>query len=132
MEAIMRQQKGITLTGFIMVCVLVGFFGMVAMRLTPIYLRYMSVRQSMNSLTQQEFWTEGQMLNEFEVKTQIRKAFDRFLEVNEVRNLTARDLEIKRKRGEGFEVAISYDEKTPLFFNIELLVHFDKKVLIAK
>lgn len=128
----MRRERGITLIGFVMVCALVGFFGLIAMKLTPIYMRYLSVRQSMNSLTQQEFWSEGQIMNEFEVKTQIRKAFDRFLEVNEVRNLTARDLEIKRKRGEGFEVAISYDEKTSLFANIELLVHFDKKVVITK
>lgn len=128
----MRQDKGMTTLGFIGTLAMVAFFGMIAMRLTPIYIRYFNIRQSLYAIQKQDYWGEEGTTSDFEVKTEIRKAFTRYLDVNTIRNVEAKDLEIKRVMGKGFEVSLSYDEQTPLFFNIELLVHFDKTIMISR
>lgn len=46
----MKAQRGITMIGFLMVLVIVGFFAYAAMRLVPVYTEYFSVRKAMKSV----------------------------------------------------------------------------------
>lgn len=118
------EQRGITLIGFLIVLVVVGFFAFMAMKLVPIYQEYMSVVRAMDGLK-----------NEPGIGTksppQIRDLLSRRFDISYVDSVKPDNIKLSRS-GEGYLLQIKYEVRKPFLYNIDLVVSFDRTVELSR
>lgn len=116
------KQTGITLIGFLIMLMVVGFFGFMAMKLVPAYTEYMGVTKAMNQMA-----SEGGGKTATQVRNDLIKKLD-FQYVSDD-TITPQDITIKRS-GNATELDVSYDKRIPFMYNIDFLLHFEKSVAL--
>ncbi|MFO1427179.1 MAG: DUF4845 domain-containing protein [Steroidobacteraceae bacterium] len=118
-----RRQKGVTFLGWLVLLTPLALVGYMAIRATPVYLGYSKVVRALEQVRQEYESTEG--LTREMIAGSIQKRFD----VDYVDDLTAKDMTIT-KTGDGWVVESNYEKVVPLFYNISLLLQFEKSVTI--
>lgn len=116
------KQTGITLIGFLVVLMVVAFFGYMAMKLVPAYTEFMGVTKAMNQLA-----SEGGPKSVTQVRNDLMKKLD-FQYVSDD-TISPQDITIKRS-GNASSLNISYDKRIPFMYNIDFLLHFEKSVAL--
>jgi Tfp pilus assembly major pilin PilA len=116
------KQTGITLIGFLVVLMVVSFFGYMAMKLVPAYTEFMGVSKAMSQLA-----TEDGPKSVTQVRNDLMKKLD-FQYVSDD-TITPQDITIKRT-GNASQLNISYDKRIPFMYNIDFLLHFEKSVAL--
>lgn len=116
------SQRGITFIGFLILAVFLGLFIYAGIRLVPVYLEYMNIAKSLDSLK-----TE---LTVIESPQTIRVALDKRLFIDAVTGFTAADATIKRD-GASWVVTADYDAPAPFIANVSFSVHFEKTVVLG-
>jgi hypothetical protein len=111
----MLRQRGVSLLGLIVVLALVGFFGILAAKLMPSYIEYASVRKIFSAM-EKNGETNG-------TPADIRRAYDRRNAIEDVKNVSGRDLEIRNEGGETV-VSADWSVKVPLVANISACIDF--------
>lgn len=122
----MRRQNGITLIGFAIVLIILGFFAYAAMKLIPVYTEYFGVVKSMKSL-QSDPGIENMGIEE--IRRKLETIFDvQYVDESDVplSNVTL----ITSNGQRSLNVAYSVDK--PFIYNIDLLVHFNYTVDLSK
>lgn len=112
-----RGQVGITLTSFIIVMSVLGFFAYVGMKLFPMYSEYYSVKSALKGLA-----TEPGIGNASPAR--IQDLFFRRLYVSYSENVKKENVKIQRE-GEGWLMLVSYEVRTPLVANLDVVGKFD-------
>ncbi|PJJ95974.1 DUF4845 domain-containing protein [Lysobacteraceae bacterium NML75-0749] len=110
-----RKQAGITLTGFLTLLVVVGFFLFIGMKLFPMYQEYWSVTKALKGVA-----------NDSAVSTDpdsIRRSLDRRFEVGYVTNVKGRDIKIERS-AQGALIVAEYEVRKPLLYNLDIVGKF--------
>lgn len=115
-----RKQQGITFLGLLILVTFVGLFVYAGIRLTPAYLEYMQVNKALNDVAAE---SEGKD------ERSIRVALQRRWDIEDIKNVDARDIEIARD-GPVYVVRAAYSVSAPFVANVEFLVNFDKSVEI--
>ena len=116
------KQTGITLIGFLIMLMVVGFFGFMAMKLVPAYTEFMGVTKAMNQMA-----TDGGGKSVTQIRNDLIKKLD-FQYVGDD-TITPQDITIKRS-GNAAELNVSYDKRIPFLYNIDFLLHFEKSVTL--
>jgi Domain of unknown function (DUF4845) len=119
-----RKHSGVTLIGFLMILMVVGFFAFLIMRLFPVYSEYYSVASAMKSVQSSPGsanWTPQQ----------IKDSLDRYFNINYVSSVKPANIRITRKEG-GYLVNIHYEVRGPLAYNLEYVAVFDKTVDLVR
>ena len=80
----LERQRGITLLGFLILAAFIGLFALAGIKLVPVYLEYAKIQ---STLTQVRDEQEGQRPSIEEIRNAIQRRFD----IEDVRNMTARD-----------------------------------------
>lgn len=125
---IVKKQQGMTMIGVIFVLFIIGFFGLLAIRLAPVYLSHYNVVQSIDALKR---------VDQSATKTgetgagNLKRRLINQLSINGVTSVTDKDIEIKSQK-EAYEVRVVYDVKVKMFGNIDALIHFDNSVTVEK
>ncbi len=116
------RQSGMTLIGFLIVLVVVGFFGYMAMKLVPSYIEFMGVKKALNQIATSG--TQGKTLD------QIRRELFFKMNFQYVDDATIHpsDITIVRNRGDASTLNVDYDKQIPFLANIDFLLHFDASV----
>ncbi|HEX7733040.1 MAG TPA: DUF4845 domain-containing protein [Rhodanobacter sp.] len=116
------RQSGVTLIGFLLILLVVGFFGYMAMKLVPAYTEYGGVVKAMNGIASSG--TGGKSLDE------IRRELLRQMDFQYVDDATVKptDITISRDNGGTNVLHIAYDKDIPFMYNIDFLLHFEKSV----
>ena len=116
------RQSGVTLIGFLVILLVVGFFGYMAMKLVPSYSEYMGVVKAMNGIASSG--TGGKSLDE------IRRELMRQMDFQYVDDATVKptDITISRDSGGASVLHVAYDKDIPFMYNIDFLLHFEKSV----
>lgn len=118
----MRRQHGITLIGFAIVLVIVGFFAYAAMKLIPVYSEYFSVVKSMKSL-QSDAGIENMGIEE--IRRKLEPIFDvQYVDENDVPLSSVTLITANGQRS----LNVAYSVQKPFIYNIDLLVHFNYTV----
>jgi len=117
-----KAQRGMTAIGWLIVLVLIGFFTLIALRLTPVYLDYYKVASTLDSLNDEPMITQKSV-------PEIRDLISRRFEVNDVSSVTPKDVDIREANGV-LHVGIDYNVRRHMLGNVDLLVHFDKQVQV--
>ena len=108
----LRRERGVSLSGLLVVLVVLGALALVAIKTVPAYLEYKAVKESIVRAK-----AAGGSVRE------IQQAFDKNAGVNDVTVITGRDLMITRDNGE-VEVSFEYEKRIPLAGNVSLLLDF--------
>ena len=116
-----NKQTGLSLIGVLIVGAILGFLFLIGMRTVPVVTEYMAVKRIMNAIIESNPSPEVPI-------TQLRADFDKRAYIDEVRHVSGRDLVIV-KRGNKFEMSVSYARKVPIAANVSLLIEFDTGTL---
>jgi hypothetical protein len=118
------KQAGITLIGWIVLLAPMAVCIYAAIRLTPIYLNYMKVAKTLEQVKTE--LKGGGNANQ----QQVRRSIEDRLNIEGVEFPDIKDFKITRD-GRSWVVSATYDDQTPLFANVFILVSFDKSVTIG-
>ncbi len=111
----MEKQRGISLVGLIVVLVVLGFLGLMAAKLLPVYLEYFGVKKMLTAM-QNTGELQGSVLD-------IRKAYQLRNAIEDVKSVKAEDLEITNEAGETV-VSANWSVKVPMFANVSACLDF--------
>ena len=118
----MKRQSGITLVGFVIILVVVAFFGYTAMKLVPAYMEYMGVVKAMNQIA-----TEPNLASKSPEQIRSDLGFKGSFQYVDDATLKGGNIQILNSSS-GSVLQVSYDKKIPWLYNIDILVHFQKSV----
>ena len=116
-----RRQRGVTFIGWLFLLIPVAILGYVGIRLVPIYLNYMRVAQSVTQTASEMKTDEAAALTPVLIRSTLAKHFD----IDSITFPDVRDVTITRD-GSGWTIEAKFEDTTPLFGNISLVVDFDK------
>ena len=115
-----KRQRGVTLIGWVILLIPFAVLGYAGIKLVPIYLNYMSVARSVTQ-TAAEFKGGDSGGNEQSIRSALGKHFD----IESINFPDVKDVSIKRD-GTHWVIEAKYQDVVPLFFNVSLLLDFDK------
>ncbi len=116
-----RAQRGVTFLGWVMLLVPVAIVVYAGIRLTPMYLNYMRVARSLERLAGQD--TDGGGTTAESLRQSLDKSFD----IETIEFPTTKDIDIHRD-GDHWAAVADYQDVTPLFANLSIMVQFHKEV----
>jgi type II secretory pathway pseudopilin PulG len=106
------REAGVSLSGLIVVLVVLGAVALVAMKVFPAWAEYRSIK---NAIVQAKAAGNG--------NREMQQAFERNAEINNITAISSRDLVITRDNGQA-EVSFAYEKRIPLAGNVSLLIDF--------
>jgi type II secretory pathway pseudopilin PulG len=109
----MGREAGVSLSGLIVVLVVLGAIALVAMKVFPAWAEYRAIK---NAIVQAKAAGPG--------TREVQQAFDRNAEINNITSINAKDLMISRDNGQA-DVSFAYEKRIPLAGNVSLLLDFD-------
>ena len=107
------RQRGVSLTGLILVLAVIGLFAVLGIKIVPSYLEYRSVKDGMARAKA----AGGSVV-------EMRQTFDKFAEINNVEAVRGRDLVISRD-GASPEISFAYEKRIPLTEKATLVIDYD-------
>jgi hypothetical protein len=121
----MRQrQQGMTAIGFIIIAALVGLVGYGAVRLVPVYMTQMQIRQLLADLKTEY---DGNAVPMTRLQSEIGKRLD----VDGVTFPKRQDFVIT-KTDDGLRISVEYEDSVPYIANLSLTAAFDNSVEIRR
>jgi competence protein ComGC len=119
----MKNQRGMTLIGWVIVLAIIAFFATLAMRLVPMYQEYYGVLQIMNDM---KIELQNNNLSKSEVQTLLERRFD----IGYIHSVDKEDIEILRGKNSAYitKVVIDYEVRKPFIAQIDLIGHFKKEI----
>lgn len=112
----MKKQQGATVVGILFIAGMVGAGLILAAKLVPAYLEFMSVKKVLNSMA-----TSGDLktMSPKELQTSFFKRAD----VSDVKSVKPEDLTVSRE-GNASVIAVEYSIKVPVVANISACMDF--------
>lgn len=116
------RQRGATLIGMLIIVAIIGSGVYAGIRLLPMYLEYQAVARALEQTATEHAGTSDMQA--------LRVSLDRRWTVEDIKSISAREIEIK-KSGSGFSMRAWYRAETPFIGNVSLVADFDKTVLVT-
>jgi Domain of unknown function (DUF4845) len=113
--SIVKKQQGLSLVGFIVLAIVVGFVMFTAFRCVPAWTEYFSLKKVMQA-TANEFTVEA-------TPPVIRNAFDRRASIDDI-PVRGAELEIRKENGK-IVLSVQYVRKVSVAGNMSLLFDFE-------
>ena len=112
-------QSGLTLTSFIIVLCVVGFFIFIGMKLFPVYIEYYSVVVDMKGLASEP---DVKQMSPVQVRDRLKRRFS----MSYVESVKPENIKITRE--EGYQLTVAYEVRRNLIYNLDFVAVFDKTV----
>lgn len=116
-----RQQQGMTFLGYALILFVIGFFAIMAMKLTPLYLEYQAVVNVMEGASKEPVSSSPAAL---------RTTLGKRLNINQVTRVEKEDFRFRREKGR-LLISIDYEARTSFFANIYFVVVFSHEVAVT-
>lgn len=113
------KQKGFTFIGLAIVLAIIGFVTLSVLSIFPVYMEHLSVKKSMEAI---EVDPQIKRMS----ASQIRRLFEKKLDVNQVTSVSAKDAKIGRNLGE-ITFKLEYEVRKDYIGNIDLILSFEDK-----
>jgi Tfp pilus assembly protein PilE len=118
-----HAERGVSLSGLIVVLVVLGVAAVVAMKVVPSYAEYREIQTAIGKAK-----AGGGSVAE------MQRTFDKNAEINNISAITGHDLVITRDSGEP-EISFAYEKRMPLAGNVSLVIDYsgstDKSGVVA-
>jgi hypothetical protein len=112
----MKRQKGVSLSGLLIAAVLVVVLALLALKVTPVLLEYNTIKRQFRSMAEDPALRGAS-------REQIRRAFIARAMVDDIKSLSAEQVEIT-KEGNDLVISADYDVKVQLFRNVSACFDF--------
>jgi len=119
-----RTEAGLTVISLLVILVIIGFVGLLVMRLVPVYMESFEVGGIVSGL-QDDTALHGA------THAQLRQALNRRFDVNNIRSIDRDDVRFERERG-GTRVIVEYEARVPLVGNLDGVASFRKETLVPQ
>lgn len=106
------KQRGVSLTGLIMILIVLGMVGMLAAQVAPTFMEYRAISKAIVDAK-----AAGNTVSE------IQQSFNKQSDVNYITSITGKDLEISKENGE-FQVSFEYQKKIHLVGPASLVLDY--------
>jgi hypothetical protein len=110
-----RKQSGVSLSGLLGAAVVLAMLALLGMKVGPEFMEYFQIVKAVKKITHEP--------GEKNSVAEVRKAFERHATVDNIRAISADDLEIS-KDGGALVITFAYERRVPLFANVSLLFDF--------
>ena len=125
MSGFRRVQSGITLIGFVIVLMLLGFFAFLFMKLYPPYYEFYNVVAAMEAIKKEPAvarWSPADIM----------KSLDKRMYINYVdeKYVNKRNFQIKKIAG-GYTLAVKYERREHVAFNLDYVAMFERTVQLG-
>ena len=107
------RQRGVSLVGLIVVLAVLGFVGVLGLKIVPTYTEYRAIQNAI--VTAKSIGGNSVV--------EIQKAFDASATTGYISSINGRDLVIGKENGE-MEVSFAYEKKIPLVGPASLLLEY--------
>ena len=112
-------QSGLTLTSFLIVLAVVGFFIYIGMKLFPVYTEYYSVATDMKGLAAEPGIKQKS-------PEEVRNLLFRRFQISYVDSVQPQNVKISRQNG--YKMQVAYEVRRNLMYNLDFVAVFDKTV----
>lgn len=119
-EAMKRKQGGMTLIGFVMVLMVVCFFGYMAMVLGPAYSEYWGVVKAMN-------FVAGENTSNATDLNSMTRSLGKQFNVGYVESIGGKDVKLVREKT-GNSLVVDYEVRKGFVYNIDFVLKFHHSV----
>jgi Tfp pilus assembly protein FimT len=110
-----RKQSGVSLSGLLISAVLVAMLALLGMKVVPEVIEYFQIVSAVKAISKDDS-ARGSV-------TEVRKAFDRRANIDNISSIKGQDLEVTKDGGQ-VVVSFAYEKRIPLFSNVSLLIDF--------
>ena len=111
------KQAGISMSGFLMWCVIFVFGALLGFKLGPAYMEDRTIQKHFATLAKDSAFASG---NRVEIETAFRKRAD----IDRIEAITPKDI-IVTKVGDGISLSASYTTRIPLVYNMSACLDFN-------
>ena len=118
----LHHQKGVTAIGWLIILGLIGFFVLLTLKMLPSYLEFYKISSALETMTKDQG---------YENPAQIRDIAERRFDISYVEVISYKDLKIK-SYGKHWLVTAKYEAREPLFFNVSVVMDFEKQVKVNR
>lgn len=112
-----HKQGGATLIGMAFIAAALIFVSIVAMKMAPAYIEYLSVKKVLQALGREPLNTMG--------KKEIMDSFDRRASTSYVDIVTGRDITIAKDDAGAAVVSVQYQVVKPIVANVSVIMDFE-------
>jgi len=116
-----KRQSGMTFIGLLLILIPIGILVYAGIRITPVYLNYYRVVQSMGQMAKEE--KDNPQATQETLRNSISRRFD----VEYVEHPSPQEIQFHRDDGTWVVIA-DYEDIAPLFGNVSLLMQFHHEV----
>lgn len=110
----MKNQRGVTLIGMVVVCIVIVLVAIGGLKIAPAYIEYYKVKKAITGIAQ---------TNSKATVGEVREAFSRRSAIDDIDVIGPKDLEIT-KEGNDIVISFSYPKRISLFGNISVVIDF--------
>jgi membrane protein implicated in regulation of membrane protease activity len=118
----MKRQQGVTAIGWLIILGLIGFFVLLTLKMVPSYMEYYKIVSTLESLESETSVSSAR---------DITKLIERRFDISYVNTISAKDVRVT-SAGPNWRVRAKYDSKVHLFYNVYVVMAFDKQVQVRK
>lgn len=110
-----QQQQGFTLIGLLFWAVVLGFGGLVAIKVLPTLNEYYTIRSTINKIARSNPPTVAAVRGEFDRQQQVEYS---------ISSISSKDLQIA-KEGDRLVISFAYDKEIPVMGPVFLLIKYE-------
>lgn len=112
-----NKQAGVTLSGFMMWCVIFAFGALLGFKLAPAYVEDGTIKKHFRTIAKDSSFASG---NRREIET----AFSKRADIDRIEAITPKDIVIT-KVGDGITLSATYTTRIPLVYNMSACLDFN-------
>lgn len=111
-----KSQQGMTFLGMAIVIGILIFGAIIAMKMAPAYIEYMSVKKVLHAMKQDPLNTMS--------KKDIKDSYTRRASIDDIHSITADDLDIEKDETGNTMISVKYQVVKPLMGNVSVIIDF--------
>jgi hypothetical protein len=115
MQGNIRKQRGMSMFGIMLICIGLILAVIGGLKVAPAYLEFLNVKKAVAGIAQSG---EGRGS-----VAEVKRAFDKRAQVDDIQVITGADLEVTKENGE-IVISFAYPKKIHLFGNLSLYFDF--------
>ena len=113
----MKYQRGVSLNALMIGGAAIGVLALLAMKIAPEYMEYGNVVKAVKATASDTSLKDASV-------AQVRTAYSKRAEIDNIKGLSDKDLDITKEGGE-LVISFAYTRKVPLFKNVSLVFDFE-------
>ena len=114
------RETGLGVLSALLLLLLVGAVVLIGFRIAPIYLEYYQIRKAMATI--------GEDIDNYAIEIpEIRRRMERHFAIDYISAVKPRDLRLRKQQGT-ITVDLNYEDRRPLFGNLQVVGRFNESI----